>query len=75
MLIMNKAEARNLCNRLSHIMSDVTALCALTETVKDAASKEDDPYAGAVCGIHMFLCDIMESLDNEVSFVKGAADV
>lgn len=75
MNIMNKREMEAFRNRLAHIAGDVTALCALTETAKDAASKEDDPYAGAMCGIHMFLCDIMESLNDAADSIEGASGV
>ena len=45
MKIMDKTEMQALSNKLAHIAGEITALCALTEIVKDAASKEDDPYA------------------------------
>ena len=44
MKIMDRRETEAFCNRLSSIAGDLTALCALTETVKDAVTNQDDHY-------------------------------
>lgn len=75
MNIMNKREMEAFGNKLSHIVGELTALCALTETVKDAVEKQDDPYAASVHGIHVFMCGIMEALDDAADSFKEAAGV
>ncbi len=55
MKIMDKRELQAFCNELSGIAGDLTALCALTETVKDAVTSQDDPYA-ASCAESIRLC-------------------